>query len=305
MKIDLVYAWVDGNDPEWQRKKAQYQNKTIHPEALIKGRFFDNDELRFSLRSVEQYASWINHIYIVTDNQVPKWLNTEHEQITIVDHRDIIDHEYLPVFHADIIEWSIHKIPGLSEYYLYANDDMFFGNKCEPRDFFDPNAHPIQYVMKLDKLSDDLFGKGQQNTIDFIALKLGKKPDFQLGHVIDPYRKSFVEDVLEKFGQEISHIFQNRFRSENDIRRLLINAYDHFKGRRKLVYGNRNIMEKLFRKFRAVHLEKGYEKRLKKLKSRKYMLFCINDVEDTTDDMRMKARQFLQEYFPVKSAFEK
>ena len=80
-KIDLVYLWVDGADENWVKKKASALAKLntfpLSKDAIDDCRFIQCDELKYSLRSVERYAPWINHIYIVTDNQVPKWLNTK------------------------------------------------------------------------------------------------------------------------------------------------------------------------------------------------------------------------------------
>ena len=64
-KIDIVYTWVDGNDPEWQKKKAQYAGEIKEEVSNASSRFSDNDELKYSLRSVEKNAPWINHIYIM------------------------------------------------------------------------------------------------------------------------------------------------------------------------------------------------------------------------------------------------
>ncbi|NLO71553.1 MAG: hypothetical protein GX102_11570 [Porphyromonadaceae bacterium] len=46
--IDLVYLWVDGNDPEWLVKKRKYlENKTgLKIEATSKARIADNEELK-------------------------------------------------------------------------------------------------------------------------------------------------------------------------------------------------------------------------------------------------------------------
>ena len=65
--IDLVYLWVDGSDPKWIAKKnvaLTAMGKSVHNSAINSGRFQDNDELKFSLRSVQKYLPWINHIYI-------------------------------------------------------------------------------------------------------------------------------------------------------------------------------------------------------------------------------------------------
>ncbi|MDR1311344.1 MAG: stealth family protein [Burkholderiaceae bacterium] len=307
MKIDLVYAWVDGSDPQWQRKRANYHSATVHPNATATGRTVDNDELRFSLRSAEQYAPWINHIFIVTDNQTPAWLNIHHPRISIVDHRDIVDHAYLPTFNSNVFEWFLHRIKGLSEYYLYANDDTFFGNHTQPHHFFDPDGLPIECVMRyVTPNGNTLYDKALQNAHTCFTHKTGQNLPFSPGHMIDPYRKSFVSEAVDVFGTELEQTWPNRFRSETDIQRTLISLYDHHGKRRKLVYGDRRWTERIFRQFRYVNLlyPRGIHL-LKRLQSKRYRLFCINDTANTTDELRHQAKLFLERYFPLKSHFEK
>ena len=57
MDIDIVYLWVNGKDPVWRAKKDAFLNNTceITKEAVNDARFIDNDELKYSLRSVEMY----------------------------------------------------------------------------------------------------------------------------------------------------------------------------------------------------------------------------------------------------------
>eukprot|EP00818_Percolomonas_sp_WS_P009122 CAMPEP_0117453118 /NCGR_PEP_ID=MMETSP0759-20121206/10035_1 /TAXON_ID=63605 /ORGANISM="Percolomonas cosmopolitus, Strain WS" /LENGTH=1265 /DNA_ID=CAMNT_0005246093 /DNA_START=354 /DNA_END=4151 /DNA_ORIENTATION=+ len=100
-------------------------------------RFRDNDELRFSLRSLEKYAPWVRNIYIVTSGQVPTWLDISNPRVHIVQHSDIfLNQSHLPVFSSPAIENNLHRIPGLSKRFIYLNDDVFFGNKVYPEDFF-------------------------------------------------------------------------------------------------------------------------------------------------------------------------
>lgn len=130
LEIDLVYLWVDGNDPEWIKKKISITGSLNDAtEANCKGRYLDNNELKYSLRSVELYAPWIRKIFIVTDDQQPEWLNTNHPKINIINHSEILVKEAIPCFNAIVIEHFIHKIAGLSEYFLFANDDMFISIK--------------------------------------------------------------------------------------------------------------------------------------------------------------------------------
>ena len=134
--MDLVYLWVDDNDTEWlARKNAFMGKKTLPADVSCQGRFTDNDELKYSLRSVEKYANWVRKIFIVTDNQTPDWLDTAHPKIRIMNQNDILPLESLPCYNSVIIEYFLYKIPGLSEHFLYANDDMFFNAPVSP-DFF-------------------------------------------------------------------------------------------------------------------------------------------------------------------------
>ena len=92
-KIDMVYLWCDGNEKAFRERKnafLQKEHQNFDEEVDGEKRFFDNEELRYSLRSLEQYAPWINHVYIVTDRQTPKWLNLNYDKVSIVDHSEIL-----------------------------------------------------------------------------------------------------------------------------------------------------------------------------------------------------------------------
>lgn len=140
--IDIVYLWVDGNDPEWRAKRNQAA-KTLSPRSVtdmavysnVEGRFRDNDELRYSLRALEKYFPEHGHIYIVTDGQTPQWLQP-HSGLTIIDHRVLIPAGHLPTFDSGNIESYVHRIPNLSERFFYFNDDVFFGAPVDINDWF-------------------------------------------------------------------------------------------------------------------------------------------------------------------------
>ena len=153
MNIDIVYLWVDGNDPVWRAKKEVFEQDmpSSSNEALTEARFVDNDELKYSLRSIERFAPWIHHIYIVTDGQVPSWIDLTNERISIIDHTEIMPREALPSFSSTAIEWCIDNIPGLSEYFLLANDDTFIGREATPMDFYTLDGYPIVRLRKRHK----------------------------------------------------------------------------------------------------------------------------------------------------------
>ncbi|KAM4676644.1 N-acetylglucosamine-1-phosphotransferase subunits alpha/beta [Discoglossus pictus] len=106
-------------------------------EDISASRFEDNEELRYSLRSIEKHAPWVRHIFIVTNGQIPSWLNLDNPRITIVTHQDIFQNaSHLPTFSSPAIEAHIHRIPGLSQKFIYMNDDVMFGTNVWPDDFY-------------------------------------------------------------------------------------------------------------------------------------------------------------------------
>ncbi|XP_053110179.1 N-acetylglucosamine-1-phosphotransferase subunits alpha/beta isoform X2 [Hemicordylus capensis] len=106
-------------------------------EDISASRFEDNEELRYSLRSIERHAPWVRHIFIVTNGQIPSWLNLDNPRITIVTHQDIFQNlSHLPTFSSPAIESHIHRIAGLSQKFIYLNDDVMFGKDVWPDDFY-------------------------------------------------------------------------------------------------------------------------------------------------------------------------
>ncbi|KAG2460224.1 GNPTA phosphotransferase, partial [Polypterus senegalus] len=106
-------------------------------EDISASRFEDNEELRYSLRSVERHAPWVRHIFIVTNGQIPSWLNLDNPRVTIVTHKDIfLNGSHLPTFSSPAIESHLHRIPGLSRKFIYLNDDVMFGKDVWPDDFY-------------------------------------------------------------------------------------------------------------------------------------------------------------------------
>ncbi|XP_060593857.1 N-acetylglucosamine-1-phosphotransferase subunits alpha/beta-like [Ruditapes philippinarum] len=147
--VDLVYTWVNGSDPKHQDILRRMIDVLLKNHSLTATRarnlgthrFADNDALRYSLRSVEKHADWIRHIFIVTNGQVPGWLNLRNSKVTIVNHEDIFDDpDDLPTFSSHSIEHNIYKINGLSEGFIYMNDDFFFGQNVSLEDFYTEDA---------------------------------------------------------------------------------------------------------------------------------------------------------------------
>ena len=316
-KIDLVYCWVDGSDTEWQRKRNNCLSQCNEKISNATCRFRNNDELKYSLRSVEKYAPWINHIYIITDNQTPKWLNTDNPKITVVDHKDILPSEVLPSYNSLAIEYCMHKIPDLSEYFLYANDDMFFANPVSPDFFYTNKGVPIfRFRHKVSKEPDSQYKTTIYNAIKLLKSHNYKVKEFISHHNIDAYTKSLIQNCHKEFFSEIDNTIHNKFRTSKDIQRIMYSYYAIASGQgiyKKVTKFDRNysifkqLFDRLFCKYNQDSIQFCCESAniLSKINKYNVKLICINDTNKTTDKDRENLKTFLESYYGKKSEFEK
>ncbi len=231
--IDAVYTWVDGADPAHRAKRARYRPMRGEAEATQE-RWRDNGELRYSLRALQRHAPWIRRIFIVTDQQVPDWLDTAHPQIEIVDHRAIFpDDRYLPTFNSCVIEAFLHRIPGLASHYLYFNDDMFLGQPVVPEDFLNAAGRPILYLdaQTLPRLRDwTRLGRHEKllaYTRFLLCCAFGWRASVQdLPHMPQLFVKAEVERVRRRFWPALRAGLGQRFRGWRMplLRVLYVNA---------------------------------------------------------------------------------
>lgn len=325
IKIDIVYTWVDDSDPVWNKKKDYYLNKE---EKIVRSnndkcRYKNNDELKYSLRSLEKNANWINNIYIVTDSQIPKWLNIENPRIKIVDHKDIIPEKYLPTFNSCAIEHCISNIKGLSEYFLYGCDDNFFARPITPNFFFKKDGYPVlRYSTTYEDNEDSLYKKMVKNSDNLVASKFRKKIKHFAHHNIDAYRKSDLISCKTLFNDKIEQTVASRFRKDSNIERTVYANYavaikhGHYKNVSfsiksfpvyRYIPFARKIVRLLNEKFsyETVYISGNELDYIKFLQNPNTKLFCINDGENIEDKDKKRLQSFLEIYFPKKSSFEK
>lgn len=308
--IDLIYLWVDGSDPEWQAKRNALIGNTEKKSAVnCDGRYANNDELKYSLRSIEMYAPWIRKIFIVTDNQIPEWLDTSNPKIKIVDHKEILPPKSLPCFNSCVIEHFLYKIPNLSEHFLYANDDMFINKPVEKSDFFGEDGKPIirfnrrpfrkltlLFKEKIQKKTLSNYVQTIRNSAELAEKKYGIYYGGKTHHNIDAYSKSNYAHAQQVFKKEIEATLHNHARSSNDIQRNIYSYVDLAEKRGHLHYVTQKTSFRLH-----IHNESHY----RKLERYNPMLFCMNDSEYANDNDRRRAAEFLSKRFPKKSEFEK
>ena len=316
-KIDLVYLWCNLDDPNFKQKKESFlKGQIVDKEANNPCRFTDNGELKYSLRSVELYAPWVNKIYIVTDNQIPNWLNLDNPKIEIINQNDILPQSAIPCFNSISIEHCIKNIPNLEEHFIYANDDMFFNLPTEPEFFFNKKGYPIsRFRKKRKKRLYTLYEYALNNAENLIYKKFNLMLNFEPHHNIDAYLKSEVINCYETFKNEIDKTINSHFRNKENVERAIYQKYfvavkkGEFKRVSRVdcklnpIKRLINLIKKEYKKDSCLISPQGRNIEEILNKFRPY-LFCINDSEETTNEDRKYLKEFLQKRYPNKSAFE-
>lgn len=149
--VDAVVTWVDGADAVHAQKRvvALGQGADALPSTIPAGvdrtRFEDNNEIEYCLRSIRRFAPWVRTIFLVTDEQRPRFLTEDQRLqlgVQIVDHRQIFEgrEDVLPTFNSLSIETALHRIAGLAPQYVYFNDDFVLMAPTQVEDFFTPDG---------------------------------------------------------------------------------------------------------------------------------------------------------------------
>lgn len=230
-KIDAVYTWVNQADSEWQTMwQESFPDNDFDPD-----RFTSNDELKYSLRSLNKYAPWLNKIYIVSNCKQPNWL-TESDKIVWVDHQEIFpDNSMLPTFNSHAIECCLHRIPSLQEKFIYMNDDFILSQPCLPSDFFDDTGRSISYFESYGMVNPSSINTTETDyLLAAINSNILLKKDFKNynarnlhKHVPYSLKKSVLIEIEEIYPEEFKLTRNAKLRSPTDVN-LTSFLYHHF-----------------------------------------------------------------------------
>lgn len=311
--IDVVYTWVDDADPEWRRAfedcLASADTTQLHSSAYGAARFHEGDYLRFSLRSLQTYAPWVRHVYLVTAGQRPHWLDENCSWITVISHEEIFpDASQLPTFNSHAIEANLHRIPGLSERFLYLNDDVFFGDVVFPEDFFHGNGvtkfFPSPNIIAPGQPSEDDLpvDAAAKQTRDLVLREWGREPTHKLKHTPHALRRDVLAELDAIFTPELDRTRASRLRHPSDV--SLTSSLAHAAG-----YATGTAVPgEITYKYVDVSDEASRRKLGQLETTRPYAVMCLNEVSHTAHDApyaNREVRQFLERYYPFPSEFER
>ncbi|MFC7218544.1 stealth conserved region 3 domain-containing protein [Streptomyces polyrhachis] len=313
--VDAVYTWVDDTDPAWRTRLDARRaglgldaaGSAVAGDAPV--RFRNRDELRYSLRSLAMYAPWIRRVFLVTDDQRPEWLAAEHPGLELVAHRDVFaEPDALPVFNSHAIESQLHRIEGLSEHFLYVNDDVFLGRTLTPgaffhsngatRFFWSPTAVPAGAATEHD---EPVFAAAKNNR-ELLRSRFGVAATHCFLHTPHALRRSVLERMHEEFPEALGRTARSPLRGWRDVAPLssLAHHYGYLTG--SAVPGS----------LRYGYVDMGRREQQAQLSrllaTRGKDAFCLGEGPEAdvpAEEQAAVMRAFLEAYFPVPGPYER
>jgi|TARA_B110000908_G_scaffold23146_1_gene26310 hypothetical protein len=232
--IDAVITWVDGNTVSHRRERAQYMSDVdgpLHENAINPHRWHNNDEILYCLQSIENFAPWTRKIWIVIDSECPNLTSLSEQlraKISFVFHHGIFRElsVVLPTFNSLTIESMIWRIEGLSERFMYFNDDVFLSAPLIPADVF-RGFLPVlrgEWVDYSELLYQPEMRRDPAKFNHFMQINAARIAGFDAkwlfasAHVVHPMRRSVMAELFDKDRDTFIENIKYRFR---DLRQFL------------------------------------------------------------------------------------
>ncbi|WP_435745538.1 stealth family protein, partial [Nocardioides sp. SYSU DS0663] len=308
--VDVVYTWVDGSDPEWdaarQARLAEVTGTAHTRQSSGRARFLDRGELRYSMRSLHLFAPWVRRIHLVTAGQVPAWLDVDHPRVNLVDHRDILPAGALPTFNSHAIETGLHRIDGLTEHFVYLNDDVLLGRPLGPEAFFSPAGQlavfPSPSAVGLPDQADAApYVTAALNNRALLRERFGAVTTHHLAHTPHPHRVSVLQELEAAFPDALDATAHAPFRSDTDVSTLSSLA-QHF----ALLTGAAALAEG---DLAYVNLSNAdVEQQLRQVLGRDQDFLCLGDHHDhalRAERLEELLADFFPRYYPVAAPWER
>lgn len=336
--IDIVVLWVDGSDPEWLREKNRYMHAKVEQSVNGSNRFRDWDLMHYWFRAVDKYMPWIRNTHFVTWGHLPKFLNTEHPKLHIVNHTDFMPEGSLPTFSSTALEINIHRISGLAEHFIYFNDDLFPVRPLRPDDFFDLKTGlpryryleiPLRFVgtptweytaaNNMGILNKHFNKKAVPLTAypgKYLSRRYGLKanlrslaaklvyPEYYVGlktyHGTSAFLRSTFEELWEREGEMLMQQTHRRFRDQKEVNQWLFVWW-------QLLSGNFAPGKDLNMLFLAS--AESIDTIRDVIMNRKAGTVCINDPDSEDEEeisyLASRIREAFESVLPDRSGFEK
>jgi len=327
--IDIVIPWVDGSDPDWQQDFRKYRALATGRDDNSEIRYRDWDNLQYLFRGIEKFTPWVRKVHFITTGQKPKWLNLQAEKLNFVRHEDFIPKEFLPTFSVRPIELNMHRIEGLSEQFIFFNDDYFLLRPVQPERFFrgglpcdmaildtlpmggsrghmlmnDMNAVSSHFrknaVLKKNPQKWFNLKYGSQLLRSLMLMPFSEFPGFRNHHMPQAFLKSTFREVWEAEEPLLSEVSSHRFRDISDVNQYMFRFWQFMSGKFHPI----NVAKD---SCRFTISERDVDKLAEAIRTQKRDILVMADSEDFSDFNALVAKinSAFDTILPEKSSFE-
>ncbi|RLP84214.1 hypothetical protein D9V34_02330 [Mycetocola lacteus] len=330
--IDVVVTWVDGNNREWLERRAAALGQVPPASAADENeqRYRDWGLFQFWFRALETNCPWVNKVFLVTAGHVPAWLDLDHPKLVVVDQDSIVPEAHQPTFNSQAVEANFHRIPELSERFIYFNDDFYVGAPLSPEFFFpgglpygvgifdamsmnDAHAHAMLNASALLNKHFDKRTVLRKNLSKWFTLRYGAEiyrnialfPWKQLLPVIDPHLptpilKSSMVEAFAAAKSELADTSASAFRAYENIAPIyLVNMWQLLTG--KFEPRNRHKIGR----YLGLGID-PVDEIVQVIEDASIPLFCLNDVAvENTEELARATYAAFTRRFPARSSFER
>ena len=308
--IDVIIKYINLRDPTLKRTGIHHIKKD-----------FDNEELRYSIRSILKNIPWIRKIFILMPNDKVMFLkdyDTIKNKIVYIKDKDILGYDSANSLSFQFNYWKMKKF-GISDNIIAMDDDCFIGKPLKKSNFFyyrKGKVTPVIITYKFLRLNQS-FAKKRLKMYEKIIMKNNvEQSSAEFRHslyitysfILKMFRKSLIFPVHTHNAipinlNELKEVYDIIFKSEFKF----------------------STLDSLYRKidslqFQVFYLSYSFIRFLKKVKNisnnliqnknaifadYNYSLFCINTGSIKYDSLAFMESKIVMEYlFPFPSKYE-
>ena len=163
--IDVLIKYIDLSDPKLNRTGIKQIKKDQ-----------DNEELKYSIRSILTNIPWIRKIFILMPNEKVKYFKSPeeiNEKIVYVKDKDLLGFDTAS---SIIFQFNLHKMKkfGLSENFILMDDDYFIAEPLNKNDFFYEDNGAIYPAL----VTSDYYEMSKDKILNKLSSLLKKNKEF-------------------------------------------------------------------------------------------------------------------------------
>lgn len=134
--VDAVVSFVNPSVESWRKERAKYTGDAADSAATC--RYRKNAPLALQIKLIRKNMKFIRTVYVVCPSKEHfdgECLEDCGDVRFVEDSSIIPDGMVKPVFNSHAVELFLHRIDGLSECFVYFNDDMYPAREMSMSDF--------------------------------------------------------------------------------------------------------------------------------------------------------------------------